>query len=181
VPAFGIVTFGTPAGGWASLTEVHTDGLVTGDDNSRTPVGRLAERVPSLDDGSITLQPDGTMRVVFSLRRGVTWHDGTPFTADDMVFSYLLGGPNGIPQYLNGALPFVSSMEATDPNTLAITYKAPYFQADPLYEVAKDDLRGFPYSPDRARALLQEAAGVSAEMAHCDSAAMDGPSRPPSM
>lgn len=132
VPAFGIVTFGTPAGGWASLTEVHTDGLVTSDAASRNPVGRLAERVPSLADGSITMLPEGPMRVVFNLRHGVTWHDGTPFTASDMVFAYQVGGPDGIPQYLNGALPFVSKIEASDPYTLVITYKAPYFQAAQL-------------------------------------------------
>ncbi|HEX6595830.1 MAG TPA: ABC transporter substrate-binding protein [Acidimicrobiales bacterium] len=33
------------------------------------------------------LQPDGkTWR--FNLRRGVTWHDGTPFTADDVVWTW---------------------------------------------------------------------------------------------
>lgn len=128
VPAMSIVVFGTPAGGWPSLTEVHSEGLVTSDVNSRTPVGRLAERAPSLADGSITMLPDGRMRVVFNLRQGVTWQDGTPFTAEDMVFSYRMGGPEGIPQYLNGAVQYMSSVEAPDPLTLVITYRAPYFQ-----------------------------------------------------
>lgn len=128
VPALSIVSFGTPAGGWSSLTEVHSEGLVTSDANSRAPVGRLAERAPSLADGGITLLPDGRMRVVFNLRKGVTWQDGAPFTAEDMVFSHRIGGPEGIPQYLNGAVPFMSSVEALDPVTLAVTYRAPYFQ-----------------------------------------------------
>jgi peptide/nickel transport system substrate-binding protein len=128
VPAMSIVTFGTPAGGWSSLTEVHSEGLVTSDANSRAPVGRLAERVPSLADGSITMLPDGKMRVVFNLRKGVTWQDGTPFTADDLVFSYRIGGPEGIPQYLNGAVPYISTVEAPDPSTFVVTYRAPYFQ-----------------------------------------------------
>jgi hypothetical protein len=29
-PATSIAAFGTPAGGWSSLTEVHSEGLVTG-------------------------------------------------------------------------------------------------------------------------------------------------------
>src|SRR5205823_14471138 len=94
----------------------------------RTPVGRLAERAPSLADGGITMLPDGRMRVVFALRKGVTWQDGTPFTAEDMLFSYRIGGPDGIPQYLNGAVQYMSSVEASDPYTLVITYRAPYFQ-----------------------------------------------------
>jgi peptide/nickel transport system substrate-binding protein len=128
VPAMGIVSFGTPAGGWSSLTELHTEGLITSDVNSRAPVGRLAERAPTLADGGITMLPDGRMRVVFSLRKGVTWQDGTPFTADDMVFAYRVGGPEGIPQFFNAAVPFMSSVEAVDPSTLAVTYRAPYFQ-----------------------------------------------------
>ena len=127
VPAMSIVAFGTPTGGWSSLTEVHSEGLVTSDASTRTPVGRLAERVPSLADG-ITLLPDGRMQVVFNLRKGVTWQDGTPFTAEDVVFSYQLGGPEGIPQHLNGAVPQMSSVEALDPYTVAVTYRAPYFQ-----------------------------------------------------
>ncbi len=31
---------------------------------------------------------EGAQAFVFKLREGVTWHDGTPFTADDVVFSF---------------------------------------------------------------------------------------------
>jgi peptide/nickel transport system substrate-binding protein len=128
VNAMGIVVPAFPVGGWSSMTEIHTEGLISADVNGRAPVGRLAEKVPSLDNGGITMLPDGGMKVVFNLRKGVSWHDGTPFTAQDMVFSYQLGGPGGIPQYVNGAVQFMSSVEAVDPSTVAITYKAPYFQ-----------------------------------------------------
>ena len=48
VPAMSLaVATGTPTGGWMALMELHTDGLVTSDANSRSPVGRLAEGVPS--------------------------------------------------------------------------------------------------------------------------------------
>src|SRR5437773_1593010 len=53
VQAIGLPGSQTPTGGWIALTEVHTDGLVTSDVNSRNPVGRLAENVPSVDDGSV--------------------------------------------------------------------------------------------------------------------------------
>lgn len=32
--------------------------------------------------------PDGGKTWIFKLRKGVKWHDGKPFTADDVVFSY---------------------------------------------------------------------------------------------
>jgi peptide/nickel transport system substrate-binding protein len=129
VPAMSLaVATGTPTGGWMAMTELHTDGLVTSDANSRTPVGRLAEAVPTLENGGITLLPDGQMKVVFRLRQNVTWQDGAPFTAADLVFSYQIGGPGGIPTPLNGAVPYMSAVEAVDAHTLAVSYKSPFFQ-----------------------------------------------------
>ncbi len=57
----------------------------------------LAAEIPSRENGG--LSADGKS-VVWKLKKGVTWHDGAPFTADDVVFSY---------QY------------ATDPATAAVT------------------------------------------------------------
>src|SRR5207244_9222362 len=71
-PALGAAGGVSPIGGWVTMTEIHSDGLVTADFKTRKPIGRLAERVPSLDDGSISVLPDGQMRVAFSLRKGVT-------------------------------------------------------------------------------------------------------------
>src|SRR5207248_6511080 len=76
VPALSIAGGSSPVGGWVALTEMVTDGLVTADTSVHRPIGRMAERVPSLDDGSISLLPDGRMRVEFHLRKGITWHDG---------------------------------------------------------------------------------------------------------
>lgn len=51
-------------------------------DGNLVPV--LAAEVPNKDDG---LSEDG-LSVVWKLKRGVKWHDGTPFTADDVVFTW---------------------------------------------------------------------------------------------
>jgi len=45
----------------------------------------LAAEVPSCDNGG--LSADGRS-VTWKLKRGVTWHDGAPFTADDAVFNW---------------------------------------------------------------------------------------------
>ena len=44
----------------------------------------LAAEVPSRDNGGVAA--DGRS-VLWKLKRGVTWHDGAPFTADDVVFN----------------------------------------------------------------------------------------------
>ncbi len=45
----------------------------------------LAAEVPTRDNGG--LSADGR-NVTWKLKRGVTWHDGQPFTADDVVFNW---------------------------------------------------------------------------------------------
>ena len=45
----------------------------------------LAERAPSLDNGDVA--KDG-LSVTWQLKKGVVWHDGKPFTADDVVFNW---------------------------------------------------------------------------------------------
>ncbi len=62
----------------------------------------------------------------FKLRPNVTWHDGQPFTADDVIFSYERV-PN-VPNSPGGYAGFVRSivkMEAVDPLTLRIHTAAP--------------------------------------------------------
>ena len=53
-----------------------------GDGNLR-PI--LAEAIPGREDG--TLAADGRS-AIWKLKKGVTWHDGKPFTADDAVFNW---------------------------------------------------------------------------------------------
>src|SRR5262245_29562235 len=83
IPGLALMASTTPTGGGFRISEIHSDGLVTADVTTRRPVGRLAERAPSIEDGSVSVLPDGRMRVAFSLRKGITWHDGAPFTAQD--------------------------------------------------------------------------------------------------
>lgn len=59
----------------------------------------LAVRVPSLANGDIA--PDGRT-ITYRLRRGVRWHDGTPFGARDVVATYraVMDGRNPVPSRL---------------------------------------------------------------------------------
>jgi peptide/nickel transport system substrate-binding protein len=130
--AFSLPSASVPAGGWVQFTELHSDGLVTSEAGSRRLIGRLAEKVPTVEDGSISFLPDGRMRLVYPLRKNVRWHDGTPFTAHDMVFAFQVGGPGGVPSGFNEPLRRMDSVEAPDDWTVVITYKAPYYLATHL-------------------------------------------------
>ncbi len=127
VQALSIMAARTTIGGWGSMSELHSEGLITSGFNDRRPIGRLAERVPSVEDGSISILSDGRMRVVYHLRQGVTWQDGAPFTAADLVFSYRLMSDPGIPSTMNESINFIESTEAPDSHTFVVYFTGPYF------------------------------------------------------
>ena len=54
-------------------------------DNDGNLVPILAAEIPTRENGG--LAADGKS-VTWKLKRGVTWHDGKPFTADDCVFTW---------------------------------------------------------------------------------------------
>ena len=52
-------------------------------DGNLVPV--LAAEIPEIENGGVS--PDG-MSVIWKLKKDVQWHDGRPFTADDVVFNW---------------------------------------------------------------------------------------------
>jgi len=81
----------------------------------------LAAEVPSISNGGIAAD---LMSVTFNLRDCVTWSDGTPFTSEDVVFSYeyCLDGATGCsidpPTQ-------VTSVEAPDDLTVVVSFDSP--------------------------------------------------------
>jgi peptide/nickel transport system substrate-binding protein len=91
----------------------------------------LAEDIPSLANGQWKLFPDGRMETTWKLRANVFWHDGTPFTSDDVVFTAQLAQDRELPQFRNAIIQqFVETVEATDPHTVVVKWKSPYYQGD---------------------------------------------------
>ncbi|MGA9045452.1 peptide-binding protein [Sulfuricurvum sp.] len=67
--------------------------------------------------------------IEFKLRRGVKWHDGKPFTASDVVFTYdLIKSPKTITPYTSD-FRVIKKVTAIDDYTLHISYEKPYFKA----------------------------------------------------
>ena len=62
---------------------------LAGYDDSGNLIPQLAAEIPSRANGG--LSADGKS-VTWKLKRGVTWHDGKPFTADDVVFTAAYAG-----------------------------------------------------------------------------------------
>jgi peptide/nickel transport system substrate-binding protein len=80
----------------------------------------------------------------FSLRQNVKFHDGTPFTADDVVatFNRIINPPEGITSVFKNLYGPVQSIEAVDTNTVRFTLSKPYFM---FMEVLATDAPGAVY------------------------------------
>jgi len=65
----------------------------------------------------------------FNLHRGVKWHDGAPFTADDVVFTWQTTMNPKTPSPYRSDFQDVQNVEALDPYTVRVTYRKPYAKA----------------------------------------------------
>ncbi|MGY4439549.1 peptide/nickel transport system substrate-binding protein [Bradyrhizobium sp. LM2.3] len=89
----------------------------------------LAAEVPSKQNGS--LAADG-MSVIWKLKQGVRWHDGKPFTADDVVFTWQYAADLATAAYTTGSYKDIK-VEKIDDHTVKVIFKSPTpFWADPF-------------------------------------------------
>jgi peptide/nickel transport system substrate-binding protein len=88
-------------------------------DGNLKPV--LAETIPGREDGS--LAADGKS-VTWKLKQGVTWHDGKPFTADDVVFNWEYAKNPATATTTNGSYKDVT-VEKVDQFTVKVSFDKP--------------------------------------------------------
>jgi peptide/nickel transport system substrate-binding protein len=99
------------------LTSLIFDGLLYYDDSGRLAPA-LARTWQVSDDG---------LTVTFTLREDVTWHDGEPFTADDVVFTYRLLQDESFPVVpALRALWQPITINSDGPSTVSFTLPEPY-------------------------------------------------------
>jgi peptide/nickel transport system substrate-binding protein len=112
------------------VSSVMYNGLVTSSADWETVEPALAETWDLSEDG---------LTYTFHLRQGVTWHDGQPFTAADVEFtyktilnptigSYMAGNLKtiaGSQDFIDGKTPDVAGIKIVDDNTITFTLDAP--------------------------------------------------------
>jgi len=89
-------------------------------DGNLLPV--LAAEVPTLQNGGIS--KDGTS-VTWRLKKGVTWHDGKPFTADDVVATWEWVADPASTAVTSGAYKDIVRIDKPDSHTAKITFSRP--------------------------------------------------------
>jgi peptide/nickel transport system substrate-binding protein len=82
----------------------------------------LAAEVPTVQNGGVA--KDGTS-VTWKLKKNVQWHDGKPFTADDVVFNWEYATDPATAAVTAGTFPNVTKVEKVDPATVKVTFSRP--------------------------------------------------------
>jgi peptide/nickel transport system substrate-binding protein len=96
-------------------------------DGNLTPV--LAAEVPSIENNGL----DRTLTwVVWKLKKGVKWHDGTPFTADDCIFNWQYAADPATAATTIGSYKDIT-VSKIDDHTIKVQFKEPTpFWPDPF-------------------------------------------------
>ena len=104
-----------------------TEGLVVEDEKGDLEA-RLAERVPTLENGDATLtrREDGrqVLAVRFRLREDARWQDGTHVRASDIRFGWQLVSNRELKAMQYGASPRIEDVRAVDERTVEVVYRA---------------------------------------------------------
>jgi peptide/nickel transport system substrate-binding protein len=126
----------------SEVSELVYNGLVRYDKNLKLE-GELAK--------SWEISPDN-LTITFHLRPGVKWHDGAPFTAEDVLFTYQLLVDPAVPTAYADRYKLVTRAEVLDPLTFRVQYAKPLasaliswgFSIHPRHLLANQDLSKSP-------------------------------------
>jgi peptide/nickel transport system substrate-binding protein len=94
---------------------------------------QLAERAPTLENGDWKLLPDGRMETTWQIRETARWHDGTPFTVEDILFTSRLSQDRELAFFRDPSFDLVESVEAPDARTVLVRWKQPFIRADATF------------------------------------------------
>ncbi|HKQ97857.1 MAG TPA: peptide ABC transporter substrate-binding protein [Candidatus Polarisedimenticolia bacterium] len=82
----------------------------------------LAQEIPSLENGGVAR--DGKS-VTWKLKRGVSWHDGKPFTADDLVFNWEYAADPATSAITTTTYRDIERVDKLDSHTVKLVFKNP--------------------------------------------------------
>jgi peptide/nickel transport system substrate-binding protein len=150
---------GAAGRGVAHLEHLVSAGLSVEDDRGLlTP--RLAEAVPSVDNGLWQLYPDGSMETTWRLREGARWHDGTPLSIQDLLFTLQVARDPELPAFGDAAYAALDAVVAADDRTVRARWRRPYIEADRMFSAAL----GLPLPRHLLEADYLESKGSFAEL-----------------
>lgn len=98
-------------------------------DNEGNLIPFLAAEIPSTENGGVAA--DGKS-VTWKLKQNVSWSDGQPFTAQDVVFTYQFLSNPKVGAVTSGTYDVVKNVEAVDDYTVKVNFK----EVNPAWSLA---------------------------------------------
>jgi peptide/nickel transport system substrate-binding protein len=86
-------------------------------DGSWTPI--LAAEIPTIEDGGVS---EDLLTITWKLREGVLWHDGEPFTSDDVKFTWEAASSVDGGSIVSTEFERIVSVDTPDDLTAVVTY-----------------------------------------------------------
>lgn len=113
------------AGGGSNTSRGNTEvnfvhGQLVVNDHNDEMRPQLALEVPSVEKDTWRVNPDGTMDMTWKLRGDVKWHDGSPFTSSDLLFSLSVYKDPEIAHPYGSRVRLMESATAPDATTLEV-------------------------------------------------------------
>jgi len=150
-----VAAFTTPGG--SEVEDLITDGL-SDLDGGDVPQPKLAEAVPSSENGLWRILPDGKTETTWRIRENARWHDGTSVTTDDLLFTMTVVRDRELSVFRDTTYDLIELVQASDARTVTVTWSQPFIQADTLF--SKDLAQPMPkhlleptYASDKASFL----------------------------
>ncbi len=143
--------------GGSEVEDLITDGL-SDLDGADVPQPKLAEAVPAFENGLWRILPDGRTETTWKIRENARWHDGTPVTTDDLLFTMTVVRDRELSVFRDATFDLIEQIQASDARTITVTWSQPFIQADTLFSkdlaqpMPKHLLEG-PYTSDKASFL----------------------------
>jgi peptide/nickel transport system substrate-binding protein len=94
----------------------------------------VAAGLPSVARGTWTILPDGSSETIWHLRPNARWHDGTPVSVDDVVFTWHVALTPDVPYKSRSPSPLIENIQPVDEHTFVIHWKTVFVGAGRLAE-----------------------------------------------
>lgn len=116
----------------AEVSKMIFSGLLQVDDEMNY-FADLAKEVPSEENGGIAIEGDGFV-VTYHLRDDVKWHDGEPFDAEDVKFTYEMYMNPAVRVFSNDGYDKIENFVVVDPYTVKISFREIYPAFQQLFD-----------------------------------------------
>jgi len=141
-------------GGDNSVVSIIGQGYLTGtqqiDGFTLELVPLVVTELPTVENGGITLNADGTETVKYTIRDDAVWADGTPISGDDYMFTYDTIMDPDLPINRSTYEDIIPESVVAGPKTFEYTMTAPTVQTELIFGtlIPKHDVEGSDFIND---------------------------------